>query len=194
MQLITPADLIFVNRSFDIDTLLESVGDECQEFHDIAIEPDKQRKLNALLEIINREDTPRTDITDTVPRVAGVMYGDVHIPSPMDAGSKIIIFASFVETIHKIEKHLLQHNISFVSLHGTANILNQCVNEFRDNKQVLLVNASFRCAGLNLEFATDVVFFHRIINPAIESQVIGRAQRIGRKSCLRIHYLLYTNE
>jgi SNF2 family DNA or RNA helicase len=48
-------------------------------------------------------------------------------------------------------------------------------------------------SGLNLENTTDMVLFHKI-DTENEKQVIGRAQRYGRKEPLNVHYLLYENE
>ncbi len=47
--------------------------------------------------------------------------------------------------------------------------------------------------GMNLEFTTDLLILH-YLDPLIESQVIGRAQRFGRKSKLNIYKFLNSNE
>ena len=46
---------------------------------------------------------------------------------------------------------------------------------------------------MNLENSSDIIFVHKM-NKDMEKQVIGRAQRLGRKSKLNIIYLLYENE
>ena len=46
---------------------------------------------------------------------------------------------------------------------------------------------------MNFENSTDILFVHKM-NKKMESQVIGRAQRIGRKSVLNVIYLEYENE
>jgi len=50
----------------------------------------------------------------------------------------------------------------------------------------------FGC-GMNLEFATDIIFFHKMTNE-MKNQVIGRCQRPGRRSILNIWYLMHDNE
>ncbi len=60
--------------------------------------------------------------------------------------------------------------------------------------QVLFINSQQNCAGLNLQFATDLVFLHRIYDEAIEAQVIGRIHRAGRVFNSSVHYLSYNNE
>ena len=47
--------------------------------------------------------------------------------------------------------------------------------------------------GMNFENTTDIILMHKI-KPEMEKQVIGRAQRPGRKSVLHIHRLLHQNE
>ena len=58
----------------------------------------------------------------------------------------------------------------------------------------LIINSTTHCAGLNLQTATDLIFAHKIIDTNVETQVIGRGQRIGRTSPLNVHYMLYDNE
>ena len=47
------------------------------------------------------------------------------------------------------------------------------------------------CSGLNLQTATDLIFAHKIIDPNIETQVIGRGQRLGRTTTLKVHFMFY---
>jgi hypothetical protein len=49
------------------------------------------------------------------------------------------------------------------------------------------------CAGINLEFVTDVIIYSRF-DEATERQVISRAQRFSRVGALRVHYLVHDNE
>ena len=46
---------------------------------------------------------------------------------------------------------------------------------------------------MNFENSTDIIFVHRM-KKRMEEQVIGRAQRIGRKTRLNVYYLQYENE
>jgi hypothetical protein len=58
----------------------------------------------------------------------------------------------------------------------------------------LLINSKQKCAGLDLQFATDLVYFHVISDENVESQVAGRIQRLNRQFNGRIHYLMFRNE
>ncbi len=46
---------------------------------------------------------------------------------------------------------------------------------------------------MNFENTTHVIFTHTP-NPEMQSQIIGRAQRIGRESILQVYQLHYPNE
>jgi len=41
--------------------------------------------------------------------------------------------------------------------------------------------------------ASDIIIYHRL-QPDMKTQVIGRAQRIGRQGPLNVHYLAYGAE
>jgi SNF2 family DNA or RNA helicase len=109
---------------------------------------------------------------------------------------KICIFSGYNETIEQIESALVEKGVSFLRLEGTSSKLANLIDEFRKNDsiKVLLINSNRKCSGLNIEFMTDLILFHKTYNESIEGQLIGRAQRIGRTSNLNVHYLLYNNE
>lgn len=104
---------------------------------------------------------------------------------------KYLIFSNYEGTFDLIQKKLKQEQISYGLL---TNSINETVDKFKnDDMTVLMLNATFFGAGLNLQFASDVIMFHRFTKE-MEEQVIGRAQRIGRTSQLNVHYLLHDNE
>lgn len=59
--------------------------------------------------------------------------------------------------------------------------------------KVILVNSMKDGVGLNLENTTHILFLH-YTNPQLVEQVIGRAQRPGRKTQLNIVCVYYKNE
>jgi hypothetical protein len=66
-------------------------------------------------------------------------------------------------------------------------------NEKEKPVQVLLVNSASEGCGLNLENATHILFMHAT-KPELIGQIVGRAQRFGRTSRLRIVCLLNNTE
>ncbi len=105
-----------------------------------------------------------------------------------------MIFANFAETFNKIELKLTEQNISYHILKGQAATVKKFIDDFREKKvKVLMLNAQFFGAGMNLQMTTDLVMYHRF-RPEMEEQIIGRAQRLGRTTPLNVYYLLHDNE
>lgn len=94
--------------------------------------------------------------------------------------------ASFRQMCRIMDNH--QPPIQYHEPKGTADTIHKYVEQFKSGKcPVLLLNASRYASGIHLPETTDIVFYHTM-SQDIEMQVIGRAQRIGRTSPLRIHY------
>jgi SNF2 family DNA or RNA helicase len=199
-------DLIFVDKNFDMDALLKAKGDEKPEVEEIVEpvvevvetevadpEPEiKNPKLKALRDIIlGRKPAECKEINIHIPHL---LEGRVDIAQPEGLKRKVVVFANFTETLNLVQNFLVEHNILFLRLSGTYAEKASTVAKFVNYGSVLLINSQQHCAGLNIQFMTDLVYFHKITDPNIESQVAGRGQRIGRTSNLRIHYLAYKNE
>jgi hypothetical protein len=203
-------DIIFINKDFDIRKIMDAKGDEkpdCQleggqadssaagdnpDDKKNSFESVKNPKLKALLKIIHGEMPENCSKTEL--RIKNLIKGTRDVPAGKDTVRKVLVFANYDESLQNIENILSEHKIEFLRLTGTYSQMHSIVEEFRKRVTVLLVNSSQICAGLNLQFATDLVFFHKLLNEHVEQQVVGRAQRIGRTCNLSIHYLLYNNE
>jgi hypothetical protein len=200
-------DLIFVDQSMDVSKLLSandsdfvepepSVADISADTSVVASattpEPEqiKNPKLKALLSII-RGETPEKQEPANID-IPHLIIGRADIPAT--GIRKIIVFAGFGETITLIEDMLVSRQVEFLRLAGTANEKAATVARFKRDVHVLLINSQQQCAGLNLQFATDIVYFHEMGDINVKAQLAGRAQRIGRTANLSIHYLLYKNE
>lgn len=69
---------------------------------------------------------------------------------------------------------------------GTSSTVAETIDSFKNGElQVILINSMTEGCGLNLECATHVLFMHAT-NPELVGQLIGRAQRFGRKSVLTV--------
>lgn len=146
-------------------------------------------KIQSLKAIIDGEEVG--DVVDRV--IPGVLHGTRDSPTGYNR-LKITVFAGYSEALTSIENMLVEAGILFIKLAGTPAERAKIVEQFRTTYDVLLVNSGSTCAGLNLQFMTDLVFFHKIADGAVETQVVGRGQRIGRDSNLRVHWLLYDSE
>jgi hypothetical protein len=196
---LTIKDLIYIGDDIDIADVAEEVFDDedstelVDDLSDnIKINSGKRTKYTALIDIINGESV----IEDR--RV------DLHIPNMMKGANylpevsirKVLIFANFEETLQEVVKVLDTNKILYWRLAGGVNEIADTSFKFTECKKTcaMVINSSKHCAGLNLQTATDLVFAHRMIDQAVESQVAGRGHRLGRTSPLNIWYLMYENE
>jgi hypothetical protein len=107
---------------------------------------------------------------------------------------RFLVFSSYDETFNDIITEFKKNNISYSTILGSMAHINNVINDFSSNKiDVVMMNAKHYGSGLNLQMATDIVLYHEMPKE-LEIQVIGRAQRLGRKESLVVHYLLHENE
>lgn len=196
--------LIFVDKTINIENLLTAIGNETAATPgrpaataDPTPEPEPvpelmNPKIQALIDIIEGR-TPEGEVPHEV-YIPKLINGTIDVPAVNERVRKVLVFASHNETIGNIEEALHKQNIAYERLNGTFREMTRTLARFREYGRVLIVNSSHYCAGVNIEFCTDLVFFHKLIHVGIEAQVIGRAQRIGRTTNLNVHYLMYENE
>jgi SNF2 family DNA or RNA helicase len=108
--------------------------------------------------------------------------------------ARVLMFSSYDASFTKVEESLDSAGIQYATLNGSQARIAKLLREFKGGKyNVLFLNARNMGAGLNIESATHVVLFHRM-SAELESQIIGRANRLGRKSPLEVVYLIHENE
>jgi hypothetical protein len=188
--------LIYLNSEFDLSKIVEEklIDDNVACIDNTEKkEPEAPRsKMVAILEIIKGivpGERRRVDVS-----IPNLMKG-THLPPDMSY-NKVLIFANYDETIKNIKNTLDDEKVVYWKLGGTHREITETVALFTNYKKtcVLIINSTKHCAGLNLQTATDLIFAHKIIDPNIETQVIGRGQRLGRTSRLRVHFMMYQNE
>jgi hypothetical protein len=92
-----------------------------------------------------------------------------------------------------IQQRLTAENIPTTELKGTTTQMMNKLASFQNNTiRVILLNTRHAGSGIEITCATDVVLFHTMGNDA--TQAIGRANRVGRTTSLRVHRLLYPHE
>ena len=112
----------------------------------------------------------------------------------LKSNKRFMVFSEYDGGISNIEKKLKENGIAFSGIKGTSNTITNTIDKFKNKEfNVLLLNAKYFGAGLNLQFTDEVIIFHRM-SKDLEKQVIGRAQRMGRENPLVINYLCYDNE
>ena len=107
---------------------------------------------------------------------------------------KFLVFSNYENTNDNIGKILVDENIPFSKLGGNINVINNTIEKFKNGKiKVLLLNASNYGSGLNLQMASDIIIYHEMTTE-LQTQIIGRSQRMGRSEQLNVYYLIHDNE
>jgi len=108
---------------------------------------------------------------------------------------KIIFCSNYIQIFNVIKKLFLKYNVKYIELDdGNVDSINKSVIEYTvGNINVMLLDSNLFGCGLNLQCTTDIIFLHKT-EEMLEKQIIGRAQRIGRKDKLNIWYLMHENE
>ena len=107
---------------------------------------------------------------------------------------KFLVFSNYDRTFENIYQKLNDNNIKHNRLIGSNVVINSIIRRFEDGDiRVLMLNALNYGSGLNLQMATDIVIYHEL-DVELETQVIGRAQRLGRTEPLNVYYLQNDNE
>lgn len=104
--------------------------------------------------------------------------------------SKFIIFSSYDETFNIIRRCLKERNMNVLELNGTKAMKDNKLRKFKAGEEkVIFLNSRFNGAGINLEMTTDIILYHEM-NIDLKTQIVGRANRMGRKYNLIVHTLI----
>lgn len=107
---------------------------------------------------------------------------------------RLIIASNYDDNLKLFERELKGLEIDIKELKGTPTALEARMRQFTTGEvRCLLLYTKNYGQGLNLEQCTDMVLYHKI-NPIMLGQVIGRAQRPGRTTGLKIWNLKYVSE
>lgn len=102
---------------------------------------------------------------------------------------RFIIFSDWDETFHSIRSLLKSHKISFIEVKGTVQTRNRALEKYKNgNVNVVFLNSRFNGSGINMQETTDIILYHQM-DEDTTTQIIGRANRIGRTQSLHVHHL-----
>lgn len=105
------------------------------------------------------------------------MLGEV-----MEEGGKALVFSQFTSMLAIVRRHLDERGIKYVYLDGQTRNRREVVDQFQNDPEIPLFLISLKAGGfgLNLTAAEYVFILDPWWNPAVESQAIDRAHRIGQ--------------
>ncbi|MEZ8038950.1 DEAD/DEAH box helicase [Vibrio sp. 1F263] len=120
----------------------------------------------------------------------------IQLDKIVQAGEKVIIFATFQKAIDLIQGAIRErYGILPGVIDGrTPNDERQpLIDTFSSSKgfDVLLLHPRTAGMGLNITAATNVIHYCRQWNPALEEQATARAWRNGQKFIVNVYYMYY---
>ncbi len=195
---ITIKDIIIVDDKVNLKDIAETKVEEI-DFDEVPAnarqsvkDSEEQSKEMAVYKIIAGEKVHGQNRVDM--HISRMLTGRKILPDAKKR--KVLVFSNHASSFESIQKLLTERGIKWFCLSGVTSVLNKIVLDFENEPTncALFVNSSQYCAGLNLQFATDIVYLHHMLDQTIREQVIGRGQRIGRSSNLNVHFLLYGSE
>ena len=108
---------------------------------------------------------------------------------------KFLLFSEYWNTFNMISETLTENNISWAEIKGTTDMKQKYIKQFKEGHiKVLFLNARHDGTGINLPETTDIILYHKVSNQELETQIFGRALRLGRTSPLKVHRLLAEGE
>lgn len=197
-------ELVYLNNlDFNYDKLLDQFNEKNvdsvilsnselleNDTEEVKIEEIKITKFSTIIDILKSSHKGKQiDIN-----IKNVMIGPNN--TEISNKKKILIFGSYDGPLEELLNSITELNFKFLFLRGTYRQLAATSKEFNESTEncLLFINSMNHCSGLNLQTASELIFTHLNTDSNIESQVIGRAQRLYRKDRLQVHYILYENE
>jgi hypothetical protein len=106
---------------------------------------------------------------------------------------RFIIFSEEDATYINITQELINAKIICKEIKGRSESREKIINQFKSGKiNVIFLNSKNNGAGINLQECSDIILYHKM-NSLTQTQIIGRANRIGRINELNIHHLHVSN-
>lgn len=156
-----------------------------KEYHVIGSKSDSKKKSKTESRV--RKGFGQMDKSDTLEKL--LCYLARHVANP-----KILIFSDYPQTFNKIVTNIARANLQYSLISGTPGHIANIIEQFYTGSiNILLLDSNHYGSGLNLQNADYLIIYHRML-PELEEQVVGRAQRDGRKVPLRIIFLLNESE
>ncbi len=117
------------------------------------------------------------------------------LESIISENHKVLIFSQFVRHLELIKKYIHDQKWDYAYLDGSTKDRQAQVDRFQNepNTRIFLISLKAGGVGLNLTAAEYVFLIDPWWNPAIESQAIDRAHRIGQKNTVFTYKFITKN-
>jgi non-specific serine/threonine protein kinase len=110
----------------------------------------------------------------------------------LESGRKILLFSQFRGMLGIIRSWLEEIQVNHLYLDGATRNRQELIDQFTADESVRLFLISLKAggSGLNLMAADTVIIYDPWWNPAVESQAVDRAHRIGQNKTVSVYRLV----
>ncbi len=110
----------------------------------------------------------------------------------LESGRKILLFSQFRGMLAIIRSWLEEAGTQYLYLDGATRNRQELIDRFSQDESVRLFLISLKAggSGLNLMAADTVIIYDPWWNPAVESQAVDRAHRIGQNKTVSVYRLV----
>jgi len=116
------------------------------------------------------------------------------LPEQLEEGRRVLLFSQFTSMLGLIEIELKQRGIGYSKLTGQTRKRDAAIQRFREGEvDLFLISLKAGGTGLNLTEADTVILYDPWWNPAVETQAVDRAHRIGQDKPVFIYKLVVEN-
>ncbi|MCP4488041.1 MAG: DEAD/DEAH box helicase [Gammaproteobacteria bacterium] len=116
------------------------------------------------------------------------------LPEQLEEGRRILLFSQFTSMLGLIETELAKLDIAYTKLTGQTRKRDEAIQRFSQGEvNLFLISLKAGGTGLNLTEADTVIIYDPWWNPAVESQAIDRAHRIGQDKPVFVYKLVTAN-
>jgi SNF2 family DNA or RNA helicase len=140
-------------------------------------------------------DSTSLELDKIIETVRSTKIGSIiHFLQRTGADNKTILFSQWDSLLHKVGKYLTEFGLNIVYCNGTIYQRKRAIHSFCNDKDVNIILLSSRNAasGVNLTVANTIILLEPVYGTReyrenIESQAIGRADRIGQQNPIGVH-------
>jgi SNF2 family DNA or RNA helicase len=148
--------------------------------------------LTKLRQIANHPRMVKHDYEGSSGKLEDVLY---RLETAVSEKHKILVFSQFVKHLAILREQLQKLNLNYTYLDGSTRDRRSQVDLFQQEKdiQIFLISLKAGGLGLNLTAADYVFILDPWWNPAIESQAVDRAHRIGQEQTVFTYKFITKN-
>jgi SNF2 family DNA or RNA helicase len=141
-------------------------------------------------------DISTIELNSIIENVKSTKIGNIihFLKTTLKKDDKVILFSQWDELLHKVGSKLEQFKIKIVYCDGTVYKKKRAISSFIKNEDVnvILLSSCNAASGINLTIANKIILLEPIYGSQeyrkdIESQAIGRADRLGQKRPIEIY-------